>query len=160
MNIGLGSQIDRIDRKILETVSYDGRITVTALAEIVGLSKSPCQVRLTRLEAAGYIRGYRAILDTAKLGLDHVAFVEVKLAATTEKDLQRFNEGVVRIPEIEERHMVASTYDYLLKVRTSDIGAYRRVLGENISSLPGVASTSTAVVMEIVKDAAEVSGSP
>lgn len=150
-------KIDLIDRKIFVALAKNGRITITALADEVGLSKSPCQVRLARLEREGYIRGYRAILDTAKLGLDHVAFVEVKLSATTEKDLQAFNEGVLRIPEVEECHMVASTYDYLLKVRTTDIKSYRRVLGEDISSLPSVASTSTAVAMEAVKDSVSLS---
>ena len=156
-NTGL---IDLMDSKILNVLAHNGRITVTALAKQVGLSKSPCQVRLSRLEAEGFIRGYRAILDTCKLGLDHVAFVEVKLVGTTEKELQAFNEAVIHIPEIEECHMVASTYDYLLKVRTSDIMSYRRVLGEGISALPGVASTSTAVAMEAVKDAAHPTGSP
>jgi Lrp/AsnC family leucine-responsive transcriptional regulator len=100
----------------------------------------------------GYIRGFRAILNPQKLGLDHIAFVEVRLSDTREKALAAFNAAVMKLNEVEECHMIAGSYDYLLKVRTSDIKSYRMVLGEKISSLPNVASTSTFVVMEPVKD--------
>ncbi|MEO0399529.1 MAG: Lrp/AsnC ligand binding domain-containing protein [Pseudomonadota bacterium] len=146
------SEIDLIDKKMMEILAKDGRISVTALAERVGLSKTPCQVRLKRLQTSGYILGFRALLNMEKLGLEHVAFAEVKLSSTTEAALTAFNEAVRAIPEVEQCHMIASDYDYLLKVRTSDIFAYRRVLGEKISALPGVASTSTFVSMEAVKD--------
>jgi Lrp/AsnC family transcriptional regulator, leucine-responsive regulatory protein len=100
----------------------------------------------------GYIRGFRAILNPQKLGLDHIAFVEVRLSDTREKALAAFNAAVTKLNEVEERHMIAASYDYLLKVRTSDIKSYRTVLGEKIISLPNVARTSTFVVMEPVKD--------
>jgi Lrp/AsnC family leucine-responsive transcriptional regulator len=147
------SQIDQFDLRIIDQLSQDGRMTITALAARVGLSKTPCQVRLKRLIDEGYITGFRAIVDPAKLGMDHVAFTEVKLSDTREKALQEFNEGVRRIKEIEECHMMASSFDYLLKVRTADIRKYRSILGEKISSLPHVASTSTFVAMEAVKEA-------
>ena len=131
-------------------VAEDGRMTVTDLAASVGLSKTPCQVRLKRLQESGVIRGFRAIVDPAKLGMDHVAFTEVKLSDTRESALREFNAAVRRIPEVEECHMLASNFDYLLKVRTSDIRRYRMVLGEKISALPHVASTSTFVAMETV----------
>ncbi|MBA3940839.1 MAG: ArsR family transcriptional regulator [Sphingopyxis sp.] len=145
--------LDRHDHAILDALALDGRMTVTDLAERVGLSKSPTQVRFRRLVDDGYIRGFRAILDTKKLGMDHVAFTEVKLSDTRENALKQFNEGVMRIPEIEECHMIASSFDYLLKVRTADIRRYRIVLGEKISSLPHVASTSTFVAMETIREA-------
>ncbi len=147
------SQIDQFDLRIIDQLSQDGRMTITALAARVGLSKTPCQVRLKRLIDEGYITGFRAIVDPAKLGLDHIAFTEVKLSDTRERALQEFNEGVRRIKEIEECHMMASSFDYLLKVRTADIRKYRSILGEKISSLPHVASTSTFVAMEAVKEA-------
>ncbi|MEN2786622.1 Lrp/AsnC family transcriptional regulator [Sphingomonas qilianensis] len=147
-----GGDIDRFDRAILQALIDDGRITVTDLAAHVGLSKTPTQVRLRRLIEDGYIRGFRAIIDPAKLGMDHVAFTEVKLSDTREAALDDFNAAVRRIPEVEECHMIASSFDYLLKVRTSDIRRYRIVLGEKISSLPHVASTSTFVAMETVRD--------
>ncbi|NML04717.1 Lrp/AsnC family transcriptional regulator [Sphingomonas sp. G-3-2-10] len=145
--------LDEFDRKIVATLRADGRITVTDLASKVGLSKTPCQVRLRKLIDSGVIRGFAAIVDPAKLGLDHVAFAEVKLSDTREAALREFNTAVRRIPEVEECHMIASSFDYLLKVRTSDIRRYRAVLGEKISSLPHVASTSTFVAMETVKEA-------
>ncbi len=144
--------LDQFDRRILDVLASDGRISITDLAQKVGLSKTPCQVRFKRLVAAGVIQGFRAVLDAKKLGLDHVAFAEVKLSDTREAALEQFNAGVRRIPEIEECHMIAGGFDYLLKVRTSDIRRYRAVLGEKISNLPNVASTSTFVAMETVKD--------
>jgi Lrp/AsnC family transcriptional regulator, leucine-responsive regulatory protein len=147
------SEIDPFDRKIIDALREDGRMSVTELARRVGLSKTPCQVRLKRLIDAGYILGFRAVIDPAKLGLDHIAFTEVKLSDTRETALEEFRRAVLRIREVEECHMIASSFDYLLKVRTSDIRKYREVLGERISSLPHVASTSTFVAMETIRDA-------
>lgn len=145
-------ELDEFDRKIVDALAANGRMTVTELARQVGLSKTPAQVRLKRLTDTGVIRGFRAIIDPARMGLDHIAFTEVKLADTREQALQEFNAAVRRIAEVEECHMLASNFDYLLKVRTADIRRYRIVLGEKISSLPHVASTSTYVAMETVKD--------
>lgn len=148
------SQVDKIDHRIIDALREDGRMSVTELARRVGLSKTPCQVRLKRLIEEGYILGFRAMVDPVKLGLDHVAFTEVKLSDTREPALQEFRRAVCRIREVEECHMIASSFDYLLKVRTSDIRKYREVLGERISTLPHVASTSTFVAMETIRDAA------
>ena len=147
-------RLDDFDRKILAIMGRDGRITFTELAQRVGLSKTPCQQRVKRLVDSGLITGFRAIVDPAKLGLDHVAFTEVKLSDTREEALRQFNAAVRRIPEVEECHMIASSFDYLLKVRTPDIRRYRIVLGEKISSLPHVASTSTFVAMETILESA------
>jgi len=144
--------IDRFDRAILDELAGDGRVTVTELAQRIGLSKTPTQARLRKLERAGYILGYRALLNPIPLGLDHVAFVEVRLSDTREANLEAFNAAVRAVPEIEQAHMIAGNFDYLLKVRTSDMAAFRRVLGEVISALPGVASTSSFVAMQAVKD--------
>ncbi len=146
------SEIDQADRRIIDVLRQDGRISITALAEKIGLSKTPTQIRLRRLVDRGYILGFRAIVDPAKLGLDHIAFTEVKLSDTREHALREFNAAILAIPEIEECHMLASHFDYLLKVRTTDIRKYREVLGEKISSLPHVSSTSTYVAMETVRD--------
>lgn len=154
-NLGkLDASLDRIDRKILQTVSRDARITVTELSEQVGLSKTPCHARLRRLEKEGYILGYRALLDPVKLGLDHIAFVEVKLSDTRASALDEFNQAVRQLPQVEQCHMIAGGFDYLMKVRTPDINAYRALLGEVLSELPHVAQTSTYVAMEAVKDSA------
>jgi Lrp/AsnC family transcriptional regulator, leucine-responsive regulatory protein len=145
--------LDAFDAAILRELAADGRMSVTALAAKVGLTKTPVQARVRRLERAGIIAGYRAVLNRVRMGLAHVAFVEVKLSDTREAALRAFNRAVQGVPEIEECHMMASSFDYLLKVRTGDIQDYRRVLGERISSLPHVASTSTFVAMEAVKEA-------
>ncbi|MEM9146565.1 MAG: Lrp/AsnC ligand binding domain-containing protein [Pseudomonadota bacterium] len=145
-------RLDRIDRAILGVLAIDGRAPVTTIAARVGLSKSPCLTRIRRLERAGVIRGYRALLDPVAMGQPHVAFVEVKLRETGEAALSAFNSAVQEIPEIEQCHMIAGAFDYLLKVRTEDIAAYRRVLGERISTLPHVGHTATHVSMQAVKD--------
>ncbi|MCU0900224.1 MAG: Lrp/AsnC ligand binding domain-containing protein [Cypionkella sp.] len=144
--------LDRFDHAILRVLSAEGRISAVELARRIGLSKSPTQARMKRLEELGVITGYRAGLDPIKMGQAHVAFVEVKLSDTREAALQAFNKAVITVPEIEQCHMIASRFDYLLKVRTADIQDYRRVLAERISALPHVTSTSTYVAMEAVKE--------
>jgi Lrp/AsnC family leucine-responsive transcriptional regulator len=144
--------LDRFDRAILAALSGDGRMPVTELARRIGLSKTPTQARVKRLEEAGVIAGYRAVLNPIRMGLANVAYVEVRLTDTREAALQAFNRAVRAVPEIEECHMMAAGFDYLMKVRTGDIADYRRVLGERISTLPHVASTSTYVAMEAVKE--------
>ena len=148
-NIG---HLDFIDQKILKVLANEGRLPITALASRVGLSKSPCQARLKRLRESGVILGFRAVINPAALHLEHVAFVEVKLSDTSEKALSAFNTAVQALPEVEECHMIAGAFDYLLKIRTRDMKAYRAVLGEKVSALPHVANTSTHVSMESVKD--------
>ena len=146
--------MDEYDRKILSVLSIEGRISMTALGERVGLSKTPVTARVKRLEEEGVITGYRATLSASKLGVEHIAFLEVKLSDTREKALDAFNQAVRAIPEVEACHMIAGGFDYLIKVRTFDIFAYRRVLGEQLSRLPNVASTSTYISMQSVVDTA------
>jgi Lrp/AsnC family leucine-responsive transcriptional regulator len=146
------SELDQFDRKILEALSEDGRMSITDLAAHVGLSKTPCQLRFRRLIAEGYIDGFKAVINPAKLDLEHIAFAEVKLSNTQEDALRAFNTAVKKIKEVEECHMIAGRFDYLLKIRTRDIRRYRYILGERISNLPYVASTSTNVAMETVKE--------
>jgi len=145
-------QLDRIDRNILAALGREGRLSMNDLAEKVGLSKTPVQARVRRLEKDGIIRGYSAVVDRERIGEGHVAFVQVKLSDTRSAALDAFNKAVNAVAEIEQCHMMAASFDYLLKVRTRDIGSYRRVLGERISALPHVAQTSTFVAMETVKD--------
>jgi Lrp/AsnC family leucine-responsive transcriptional regulator len=146
--------LDGFDRKLLTELSKNGRLPVTELARRIGLSKSPTQARLKRLEAQGYILGYRALLDPEKLDRDHVAFVEVRLTDTREAALAAFNAAVIAVPEIETCHLIAGQFDYLLKIRVRDMRAYREILAEVVSELPHVSSTSTHVSMQAVKDAA------
>lgn len=144
--------LDRFDRAILTTLSAEGRISIADLARRIGLSKSPTQARLKRLESEGIITGYRALIDPIRLGLDHIAFVEVRLDNTREAALAAFNAAAARIGEIEQVHLIAGNFDYLLKVRTRSMTEYRAVLAEKISTLPHVAATSTYVAMQAVKE--------
>jgi Lrp/AsnC family leucine-responsive transcriptional regulator len=144
--------LDRFDHAILTALAGDGRMSITALAAQVGLSKSPTQARVKRLEQAGVIQGYRALIDPVRLGRDQIAFIEVRLGDTREAALEAFNKAIARIPQIEEAHLIAGNFDYLLKIRTHSMREYREVLAEHISSLPHLASTSTFVAMQAVKE--------
>lgn len=145
-------RLDRIDLRILREIQKNARITIAELSRRVHLTKTPCAERLRRLEAAGVISGYFARLNPAVVDAGHITMVQVQLRGTTSDELEAFNAAVARVPEIQSCHMIAGGYDYLLKVRTSSIEAYRQVLGAVISKLPGVMQTHTYVVMETVKD--------
>lgn len=149
---GPHDQLDRIERRILAELQRDGRQSLVALSRRVGLTKTPLAERVRKLERAGYIRGYAALLDPARLGAGHVAMVQVTLERTTTDVLEAFNKAVRAIPQVQSCHMVAGSFDYLLKVRSADMTEYRAILGEQISSLPGVQQTHTFAVMETVKD--------
>lgn len=148
--------LDVFDHKILNVLTSQGRISIADLARRIGLSKSPTQARVRRLEETGVIRGYRALVDPIRMGLDHVAFVEVRLNDTREAALARFNAAVAGIGEIEQVHLIAGNFDYLMKIRTGNMADYRAVLAEKISTLPHVASTSTYVAMQAVKEDAVI----
>ncbi len=144
--------LDHLDRKILAELVTNARLPVTELARRVGLSKTPVAARIRALEQAGVITGYRAILSPDKLGLSHVTFVQIRLTETSERALLAFNAAVSRLPQVASCHMIAGGFDYLLKIRSQDIAAYRKFLGDTLSSLPHVASTATFVAMETVID--------
>tara|TARA_R110001583_G_scaffold12816_3_gene56386 strand:+ start:296 stop:748 length:453 start_codon:yes stop_codon:yes gene_type:complete len=144
--------LDKFDHAIIKELQKNARITVTELASRVGLSKTPCQIRMRRLEEQGYILGYTALINQTKLGMSHIAFAQITLNDTSSKALTAFNEAARKIPAVEQCHMIAGSFDYLLKVRTRDMTEYRIMLGEQISALPHVLQSSTFVVMENVKD--------
>ena len=146
--------LDRIDRNILAALLRDARLSMAELGRKVGLSKTPVMARVRRLERDGFIRGYSAIVDRERMGQGHIAFVQVKLSDTRSAALDAFNKAALSVPEIEQCHMIAGAFDYLLKVRTRDMRDYRRVLGEVVSGLPHVGQSSTHVSMEAVKDRA------
>ena len=144
--------IDKIDKQLIELLAENGRTTLNDLSKKVGLSVSPCQNRIKKLEEQKYILGYHAQINYQKLEKAHVAFVQVSLSNTRARALEEFNVEVGKLQAVEQCHMIAGGFDYLLKVRTTDIDSYRLLLAEKISSLPYVASTSTFVSMQSVKD--------
>ena len=143
-------KLDRIDRSILKNLQNDGRIANVELARKVNLSPSPCLERVKRLESDGFIEGYQAKLNATKLDQAMSAFIQVTLDRTTADVFDNFKQSLVEIPEVAECHMVAGGFDYLVKLRFSDMEAYRIVLGQLVE-LPGVAQTHTYVVIEDVK---------
>ena len=144
-------KLDQIDLDILAALQADGRITNVALARQVGLSATPCLERVKSLEAAGLITGYVARLSASALGLGLTVFVQIAIERTSQRVFDAFREAVQGIPEIEECHMVAGGFDYLLKTRMADMAAYRAFAGRVLWQLPGVRETRTYAVMEEVK---------
>lgn len=142
--------LDATDMKILNALVANARIPITELARQVGLSKTPVAARIRQMEEMGLITGYRATLSPLKMGLSHVTYLEVRLSDTREKALSQFNNAVRLIPEVEECYMIAGGFDYLLKVRSRDMADYRRIMGEKLSALPHIHSTSSYVAMEAV----------
>ena len=143
---------DRIDLKILDCLQRDGRISNLKLAESVALSPTAVLARVQRLSKEGYILGYEARLNPLKLGAGMMVFVEVLLDRTTPNVFEAFNAAVQVRDEIMECHMVAGGFDYLLKTRMADMGAYRDFAGSVLWQLPGVRETRTYAVMEEVKN--------
>ncbi|HEY4030654.1 MAG TPA: Lrp/AsnC ligand binding domain-containing protein [Caulobacteraceae bacterium] len=143
--------IDDFDRHILRIVQTEGRITNRELAERCHLSPAACHERFKRLQERGYITGFSAILDPAKLDRAMLVFVEVVLDRTTVDVFDTFAVAVRRMPEVLECHMVAGGFDYLIKARVQDMTAYRTFLGETLVTMPGVRETRTYAVLEEVK---------
>ncbi len=143
--------LDPIDVAILNALQSDGRLAVSVLAREVGLSGTACTERVRNLESSGVITGYAALLDGPQVGLGLVAFIEVSLDRISRESFEQFRAAVEAIAEIEECHMVAGGFDYLLKVRVPDMAAYRRFLGEALAEVPGIRQTHSYPVMEEIK---------
>ena len=148
----MSRDFDQIDRKILRELQNDGRISKTDLADRINLSQTATVERVKRLSKQGVIVGYKAILSPEKLGRSLMVFIEVKLERTTPEVFEAFATAALESDEIMECHMVAGGFDYLLKVRLPDMGAYRSFLNDTILALPGVRETHTYTVMEEVKN--------
>jgi Lrp/AsnC family leucine-responsive transcriptional regulator len=143
--------LDDLDRRILRLLQADGRISNAELAERCSLSPSACSERVRRIKDAGYITGFHAVLDPAKLDRELMAFVEVVLDRTTPEVFASFAAAARRAPDVLECHMVAGGFDYLIKTRVRDMAAYRAFLGEVLTKMPGVRETRTYAVLEEVK---------
>ena len=145
--------MDRIDRKILAELQRDGRLSVTELAERVGLSLSPCHRRVKVLEESGVLLGYRAQLDPAALGLNFSAMVFVTLREGDRQAVEAFEGAVVGIAQVVEAQRLFGEPDYLLQVITEDLPAFQRLYDERLSTLPNVQRlTSTLVMKRVVQD--------
>ncbi len=144
--------LDRIDRKILDILQRDGRISMTELASQVGLSASPCTERVKRMERSGVIAGYHARITPEALGKTLLVFVEIKLSAKSSDVFETIRRELLHMPEVMECHLVSGGFDYLVKFRMRGMKEYRHLLGDILKRLPVSAESHSYVVMEEIKE--------
>lgn len=144
--------MDRIDREILALLESAGRLTVTELAQRVGLTVAPCHRRLRELERAGVIRGYRAIVDPAALGRGFEVLVSVTMEREDARTITDFERSLAAVPEVRHAERLFGDPDYLVRVATADIAAYQRLRDEKLATLPGVQRLTSTIVMKRVVD--------
>jgi DNA-binding Lrp family transcriptional regulator len=145
--------MDAIDRKILAELQVDGRLTLTELADRIRLSLSPCQRRLRRLEAEGTIRGYRAVVDPAAVGLGFEVLVHVTMDREDADTIARFEDALGRVAAVRSAERLFGDPDYLIRVVTADLASYQILRDEQLGTLPGVHRLSSTIVMKrIVED--------
>ena len=145
--------VDVIDRKIIAELQAEGRLTVTELAQRVGLSVAPCHRRLRELERTGAIRGYRAVVDPAAIGLGFEVLVQVTMDREDAATVADFERGLAQVPEVRHAERLFGDPDYLLRVATADIAAYQTLRDNQLATLPGVGRlTSTIVMKRIVEE--------
>ncbi|MER8883613.1 Lrp/AsnC family transcriptional regulator [Mesorhizobium sp. M0408] len=140
--------LDAVDRKIIAALEREARISFAALADEVGLSKTPCWKRVKALEDAGVIRGYSTRIDPAKLGFGIEAFIQVSIDFELS---DAFEAAVKKHPLIRRCHATTGEADYLLQIVTVDMMALDRMLREELSRLPGVRRTITSMAMREIK---------
>lgn len=145
------SDLDDFDRKILAALQEDGRLSNVDLAEKVGLSPSPCLRRVKRLEQEGYIRGYRAVLDRRKLGLDLTVYVEIKVEKHSAENAALHQTLLEEIPEVVAAHMVSGEPDFVAEVVVPDLASYERLLTERLLTLPMVKDIRSNFVLRQAK---------
>jgi DNA-binding Lrp family transcriptional regulator len=144
--------VDVIDRKILSELQAEGRLTVTELAQRVALSVAPCHRRLRELERAGAIRGYRAVIDPAAVGLGFEVLVQVTMEHEDAATITAFEDALAGIPEVRHAERLFGDPDYLVRVATADLPAYQLLRDEKLAALPGVQRLTSTIVMKRVVD--------
>jgi Lrp/AsnC family leucine-responsive transcriptional regulator len=144
--------LDRTDRKILDELQADGRLSNQALAERVALSPSPCLRRVRALEEAGVIRGYAALLDPARVGLGLLAYVSVKLEKRGKMPVDQFTRAVQSWPEVVASYSMTGEMDYLMRVQVEDLEHYSRFVMEKLLKQPGVIDIRSNFVLERIKE--------
>lgn len=143
--------MDALDRKIVELLRDDGKLTIAQLAEAVNRSTTPVHERVKKLERDGVIIGYSARVNPTKLGLGLTAFCEVSLQTHEFDMLRAFEAEIDKLVEIVECHHIAGSFDYLLKIQTKDIAAYQEFLSQELSAVPHIGRIQSAFAMKKVK---------
>ena len=146
------SELDRINKRILQELLANGRITNAELAERVGLSPSACLRRTQDLERSGIIQGYRAVLNPAALGIGFTAYIAVGLSDHTKASQEAFEKAITRSPEVRECHNITGSFEYIMRVETKGLPEYKEFHTEVLGVLPQVHSITTYVVMDSPKD--------
>jgi Lrp/AsnC family leucine-responsive transcriptional regulator len=150
-------KLDRYDRRILEILQEDGRISNQDLAERIGLSPSPCLRRVRALEEAGIISGYRALVDAQKLGFNLVALISISMDRHTPERFARFDAAIAAIPEVLECLLITGRdADYQLKVVVRDMEGYQDLLLNKITRIQGVSGVHSSFVLRQVIDRTNV----
>jgi len=144
-------QLDVIDCKILALLQEDGRLSLAALAEKVGLSPSPCLRRVRMMEKAGIIARYVAVLNQREVGLPVSVFISIKLESQREEALTKFGRAIARWPEVLECYLMTGPRDYLLRVVVADLAAYEQFLKTKLTRLDGISSIESSFALEQVK---------
>ncbi|HBX7977928.1 TPA: Lrp/AsnC family transcriptional regulator [Klebsiella pneumoniae] len=142
--------MDRTDKKIIAELQADGRLSLTELADKVGLSLSPCHRRVKNLEETGIISGYRAQIDTARLGLSFSVIVFVSLEKADRQAVSSFEKAVVDVPEVISAQRLFGNPDYMLHVLTRDMESFQRLYDLDLSALPGVQRLTSTLIMKTV----------
>ena len=150
--MSLKADLDAIDWKILRELQDDGRMTNVELSRRVGISAPPCLRRVKRLEEAGIIKGYRALLNAPMLGMDVVAFCQIGLHHQSEAELKAFAEKTRNWPIVRRAWMVSGDSDFLLHCVASDLGTFQSFVIEQLTSAPNVDTVRTALTIRQVKD--------
>jgi len=146
-------ELDRYDRRILEELQKDGRISNQELAERIGLSPSPCLRRVRTLEESGLIRGYRALLDANQMGLSLMALIHISMDRHTPERFTNFEEKIATLPEVLECLLITGQdADYQLKVVVKDMDAFQALLLEKITRIDGVSGVHSSFVLRRVVD--------
>ena len=142
--------IDQTDRRILQVLQRQGRISNADLSDQVNLSASACHRRVQRLESDGYIRNYVALLDARKMQVPTTVFVEITLQGQADELLEAFEKAVARIPDVLECHLMAGTADYILKVVAENTEDFARIHRQHLARLPGVAQMQSSFALRTV----------
>lgn len=148
----MARDLDKTDRSILDLLQRDGRLSMTQLAEQIGLSTSPCTERVRRLEREGVITGYHAHLSPAAMGRGMLVFVELKMSTKSDEIFHQVKRQIAVVPEVLDCHLVSGDFDYLIKARIREMADYRKLLGNILLKLPGAVESRSYVVMEELKE--------
>ena len=144
-------KIDELDRRILRVMQVEGALSVTEIADRVGLSQSPCSRRVSRLVESGIILGKTVILDRKKLGFNAIILVRIKLTSHGRKSFEKFQQAVLRIPEVQVVQLMLGDYDFNVRVVVRDMDHFHTLLRDQLVLLPGVQELQSSVLLDELK---------